>query len=280
MCAWGGTAGARAAGPSPSRGRGDAACWSLPGSTDRCVADRTARALAANSGETDQHWRSHHGIRPHGPAAGCGWPSSARPWSPPSPWAAPGLAANPDGGCSPDGVGALGLTRPGTTTSITNASTPSTTRPRTPIPGFLLDRGRYTKFDAPTAVTETGPNSINNRGQIVGGTGDPTVARVGYLLERGRVTTFSIPGAPLTFAFGINEQGQVVGFSAASPTATTTSGFLRDARGRITAINRPGATFTAAFDINNRGQIVGVAPIADTPPSPQPTSTPPMAGMS
>jgi hypothetical protein len=38
-------------------------------------------------------------------------------------------------------------------------------------------------------------------------------------------------------------------------TATTASGFLRDARGRITPINRPGATLTVAFDVNNRGQI-------------------------
>jgi hypothetical protein len=37
---------------------------------------------------------------------------------------------------------------------------------------------------------------------------------------------------------------------------------------------------TVPFDINNRGQIVGVAPIADTPPSPEATSTAPMARMS
>jgi hypothetical protein len=45
---------------------------------------------------------------------------------------------------------------------------PGLTRPRTVVPGFLLDRGRYTKFDAPTAVTETAPASINNHGQLVG----------------------------------------------------------------------------------------------------------------
>jgi uncharacterized membrane protein len=151
--------------------------------------------------------------------------------------------------------------------------------------GFLLTRGRLDKVDVPGAKA-TQPQGINNRGQIVGKysntTGDMTAPGAlirGFLLDRGRFTIFRVPGAQVTFAFGINDQGQVVGYSAASLTATTASGFLRDARGRFTAINRPGATITAAFDINNRGQIVGFAPIADTPPSPQPTSTPPMARM-
>jgi hypothetical protein len=67
------------------------------------------------------------------------------------------------------------------------------------------------------------------------------------------------PRRPVTLSYGINDYGQIVGFSAASLTATAVSGFLRDARGRFTAINRPGATVTVPFDIDNRGQIVGVA---------------------
>lgn len=61
---------------------------------------------------------------------------------------------------SPMGA-ALEPTRLGATAS------PST-RPRTAVPGFLLDRGRYLKFDAPQAGTETAPGAINNRGQLVG----------------------------------------------------------------------------------------------------------------
>lgn len=41
------------------------------------------------------------------------------------------------------------------------------TRPRTPIPGFLLDHGRYTRFDAPGARGETTPLGINNLGRWV-----------------------------------------------------------------------------------------------------------------
>ena len=80
------------------------------------------------------------------------------------------------------------------------------------------------------------------------------------MLDRGRFTTFTVPGAQVTLAYGINDQGQIVGHSLSGPpTAPTVSGFLRDARGRLTAINRPGVAATAPFDINNRGQIVGVA---------------------
>jgi uncharacterized membrane protein len=140
--------------------------------------------------------------------------------------------------------------------------------------GYLWERGRF------RTIAAGGASGINNRGQITGSRLEPDGSFLGFLLERGRVTTFSVPGAQLTVPYGINDHGQIVGLSAASLTATTASGFLRDARGRITAINRPGATLTVAFDINNRGQIIGVAPIADTPPSPQPTSTPSMARMS
>jgi hypothetical protein len=74
--------------------------------------------------------------------------------------------------------------------------------------------------------------------------------------------------------FGINDQGQIVGLSIESPTATTGSGFLRDTSGRFTAIHRPGADATAAFDINNRGQISGVAVRFEDLASPPPTGAP------
>jgi hypothetical protein len=80
-------------------------------------------------------------------------------------------------------------------------------------------------------------------------------------------------GAQGTVPFGINDHGQIVGLSIVS--ATTGSGFLRDASGRLTAINRPGATVTAAFDINNRSQIVGVAGNPEDQATSPPTATAP-----
>jgi uncharacterized membrane protein len=85
----------------------------------------------------------------------------------------------------------------------------------------------------------------------------PLDAPVGFVLDRGRLTTFKVPGAQVTFPYGINDHGQVVGLSSGGLTATTASGFLRDAQGRFTAINRPGATVTVAFDVNDRGQVAG-----------------------
>lgn len=48
------------------------------------------------------------------------------------------------------------------------ASSSQDPRPRTGVPGFLLDRGRYRGFDVPEAQLATLPYDVNNRGQIVG----------------------------------------------------------------------------------------------------------------
>ena len=101
--------------------------------------------------------------------------------------------------------------------------------------GYLWQRGRFKTIDVPGQPGTTTATGINNRGQITGQAG-PLEDRVGFVLDRGRFTTFRVPGAQVTFAFGINDHGQIVGFSAASLTATTASGFLREARGPITAI--------------------------------------------
>ena len=138
----------------------------------------------------------------------------------------------------------------------------SSTRPRTPIPGFLLDRGRITKFDAPQASGETAPSSINNHGQIVGAYVDADVTYHGFLRDKaGRFTTIDIPGAKGTSLYRINDRGQLVGrysqthANIQDPNAIQ-RGFLLD-HGKLTRIDVPGAAETQAVGINNRGQIVG-----------------------
>jgi YD repeat-containing protein len=139
-----------------------------------------------------------------------------------------GGATNPDGSLGP------ARPRPGTAASATPSSrTDASTRPRTPIPGFLLKRGRYTKFDAPDAVVQTVPFGINNRGVIVGKFTTADGVDHGFRRDaRGRFTTIDVPGAAATQLTKINDRGQIVGYTAA-PTATDP--FLAGARGFLLA---------------------------------------------
>jgi hypothetical protein len=135
--------------------------------------------------------------------------------------------------------------------------------PRTAIPGFLLDRGRYVKFDAPGAELETTPVGINNRGKVVGAytTADADVTYHGFLRDRrGRFTAVDVPGAKATVASRINDHGQIVGrYYESTPFRAPDGrprGFLLD-HGRLDRIDFPGAVYTQAVGINNRGHVVG-----------------------
>ena len=79
--------------------------------------------------------------------------------------------------------------------------------------GFLLEQRRYTTFDVPGAPYSA-PYDINNRGQIVGIAGVPDQEIHGFLLADGvggRPITIEFPGSAATFAFGLNDLGQIVG---------------------------------------------------------------------
>ena len=136
------------------------------------------------------------------------------------------------------------------------------TRPRTQAPGFLLDRGRATGFDAPGARMQTGPLGIDDRRRIVGNYVDAAGAYHGFLRDgRGRFTTIDVPGALATQPETSNNRGQIVG--SYSTTAAQLQapngkprGFLLE-RGRFTRIDVPGAVQTQAKGINERAQVVG-----------------------
>jgi probable HAF family extracellular repeat protein len=139
----------------------------------------------------------------------------------------------------------------------------SNTSPRTPVPGFLLDRGRYVKFDAPGAQLETAPAGLNNRGKVAGTyvTADADATYHGFVRDRrGRFTSIDIAGAKATAVSKINDGGQIVGryYESAPfrPPDGRPRGFLLD-HGRLTRIDVPGAVYTQAVGINNRGHVVG-----------------------
>jgi probable HAF family extracellular repeat protein len=68
-------------------------------------------------------------------------------------------------------------------------------------------------------------------------------------------TTIDVPGAAATYAFGVNDAGQIVGFFREA--SRKGHGFLRTATGAFTTIDVPGAATTSAMKINRAGQIAG-----------------------
>jgi YD repeat-containing protein len=134
-------------------------------------------------------------------------------------------------------------------------------RPSSPVPGFVLERGRYTSIQVPGATGESLAGGINNRGQIVGQYRDAR-GEHGYLRDaQGKLTTIHIPGALATAPVKINDRGQIVGNYSRNATNTkdpnaTVHGFVFH-RGKVTTIDYPGAASTQAAGINNRGEVVG-----------------------
>jgi uncharacterized membrane protein len=76
-----------------------------------------------------------------------------------------------------------------------------------------------------------------------------------FLYDQGTFTTLDVPGSEYTYASGINDSGQIVGYyyDAIFP---YNHGFLLD-QGSYTTLDVPGAGFTNANGINASGQIVG-----------------------
>jgi probable HAF family extracellular repeat protein len=145
-----------------------------------------------------------------------------------------------------------------------SAASPS---PQSQIPGFLLDRGRYTTIEIRGARVETAPLGINDRGEM-GGAYDDGNGDHGFMRDRrGRITTIDVPGARGTAAMKINNRSQITGvYSDTSPDTQDLNaperGFLLD-RGKLTRIDVPGAVQTRAVGINDRGQVVGEYTDAD-----------------
>ena len=148
--------------------------------------------------------------------------------------------------------------RPGTGAGAAPSSrTGASTRPRTAIPGFVLDRGRYAKFDAPDAVLQTVPIGINNRGVIVGKHTDAAGVDHGFRRDaRGRFVTIDFPGGVPTQLNKINDRGQIVGRYETIPGVYSFRGFLLT-DGRLVRLDLPGAMYTQPLGINNRSQVVG-----------------------
>ncbi|MFG1708320.1 hypothetical protein ACFLIM_34460 [Nonomuraea sp. M3C6] len=142
------------------------------------------------------------------------------------------------------------------------AATPATAAIDTPVPGFLLDRGRYTTIDAPGgARSQVLAIGVNAQGAIVGDFDDSSGRHHGFLLRKGKFTRIDFPGAKGSTAGKINNSGDVVGaYSLTDPYPGSGNAELRGyllRGGKFTRIDFPGADQTQPLGLNNLGQVVG-----------------------
>ena len=82
---------------------------------------------------------------------------------------------------------------------------------------------------------------------------DSAGAYHGFLKQRSLITSFDAQGADDTLAYGINDQGEVVGYYYFG---AVTHGLIVQTGSSVT-VDVTGADNTQIFGINNLGQIVG-----------------------
>jgi len=134
--------------------------------------------------------------------------------------------------------------------------------------GFIVSRGQITTVDVPGAAY-TLLQSINDWGTAVGWWASATDGSVhGFIRSwSGAITTLDDPNAtqdvgPLTFAYGINNAGVVVGqyMTSFEGGCCTAYGFQYK-NGTFSTISVPGEDDTAVYGINNFGGISGITAI-------------------
>ena len=101
---------------------------------------------------------------------------------------------------------------------------------------------------------------INDRGEIVGMFLDDAGAARGFLLAGDRYTMISAPGSPATIPSGINDSGEVVGYTAEDLMMTGANGFRRvlGDTAEYARVTVPGSPRTLPLGINDNGDVVGL----------------------
>jgi uncharacterized membrane protein len=131
---------------------------------------------------------------------------------------------------------------------------------QTGIHGFLCINGVFTTIDVSEGFGATRADGINAAGEIVGDFDSGTLTH-GYVYRNGLLTVIDYPGAHSTSAFGINDNGAIVG-AMSFPNVGGSSAFIYE-RGTFTRLDNPiassptGSLVTVALSINNKSEIVG-----------------------
>jgi uncharacterized membrane protein len=130
--------------------------------------------------------------------------------------------------------------------------------------GFLYSGGIFTPINPPSGVAFNDvvlPFGINDMGDIVGYYNATTGGWAGFLYKGGIFTSFRAPGETNTFATGVNNIGQIVGYTIPDPSTRQHHGFLYDGTKFITVdvapATAPGANGTTPYKINNLGAVTG-----------------------
>ena len=136
--------------------------------------------------------------------------------------------------------------------------------------GYMLADGKLKSIDAVATPTPTGslptgsttdPAGLNNMGKIVGDFYDSKTPykQQGFVYDV-HTETFSrvnYHGNLYTEFNGVNDSGQIVGFTTNDPTESTAHGLFVDVNGEMSVVDYPGAVFTSNNGISNDGQIAG-----------------------
>jgi probable HAF family extracellular repeat protein len=140
-------------------------------------------------------------------------------------------------------------------TTVSDSSCPASSPSKTDSP-VIWEDGKARALLTVGSDPDGEANAINDQGQAVGYSGTCTAALHAVLWEKNG-TAFPLPDLGTGgFAFGINNQGQIVG-DIASPDGTTFYAALWR-NGAITNLRTlPGDFAAIASGINNQGQVVG-----------------------
>jgi hypothetical protein len=126
-----------------------------------------------------------------------------------------------------------------------------------PGQGFIRDMdGAFTTFSLPGGSVATG---INDSGLVVGFTSSANDWQAFVRQPNGDVSLFTVPGSANTVAYGVNNQGQIVGSYDMyyDQGVGRSKGFIRSADGTFTLFDSPVSQLMIASGINNAGQVVG-----------------------
>lgn len=115
---------------------------------------------------------------------------------------------------------------------------------------------KLTDFPGPKGATSWYTGAMNDKGWIVGGYQDSSGVSHGFLLQGEKYTTLDVPNATASFAYGINNQGNITLTWVDSSGAYEGAVYNYNAK-TYTPINVPGAgpNGSEASFINNEGDI-------------------------